>query len=138
METHDRFLTKLEKKDGHWMWLGKLCRGYGTFWANGKTNRVHRYSYEFYKEPIPKGMVIDHLCRIRNCVNPQHLEVVTNKENVLRGTGPSAKHARKTHCVNGHPLSGSNLGVSKNGRYCRLDNTEAKRRERKRNRILKD
>jgi hypothetical protein len=61
-------------------------------------------------------LTLDHLCRNKACVNPAHLEPVTNRENVLRGVGLSAENARKTHCKRGHPLSGDNVVVSKGGR----------------------
>ena len=73
---------------------------------------------------VPKGLQLDHLCRVRDCVNPYHLEAVTQQENILRGESASAKHARKTHCINGHPLSGDNLYLrpdrgDRAGRACR-------------------
>jgi hypothetical protein len=76
--------------------------------------------YEALVGPIPDGLFLDHTCRNRNCVNPQHLDPVTNKENILRGEGSPAKNARKTHCKNGHPLKGENLvRGSKGERVCR-------------------
>jgi hypothetical protein len=68
--------------------------------------------------PIPEGKQLDHLCRNRACINPEHLEPVTAKENILRGESFSAKNARKTHCIHGHELSGDNLRILKHGRVC--------------------
>ena len=70
---------------------------------------AHRVSYEALVGPIPKDLCIDHLCRVRNCVNPAHLEPVTVRENILRGNGPTAVNARKAFCKRGHPLFGENL-----------------------------
>lgn len=107
-----------------WLWkpLGSL-NGYGQFTGGGKTRLAHRVAYELSKEPIPKGLTIDHLCRVRNCVNPAHLEVVTRAENLRRAksweNGASFQRS-KTHCSNGHPYSGENLRICKNGkRACR-------------------
>lgn len=67
---------------------------------------VHRVSYQEFNGPILPGLVIDHLCRNKKCVNPKHLEAITSGENVLRGVGPTAMNARKTHCMRGHKLLG--------------------------------
>ena len=85
----------------------------------------HRLAYELEIGPIPAGLEIDHLCRVRNCVNPAHLEPVTHAENIRRGTGPLAENARKTECVHGHPLEGANLYVRPGDghRQCRACNT---------------
>ena len=80
---------------------------------------AHRAAYEVRIGPIPDGMVIDHLCRNRACINPAHMEPVTNRENVLRGTGPSAQHARKTHCNYGHAYDDQNTMHRRGRRHCR-------------------
>lgn len=101
-----RFWRKVWKTDTCWAWLGWADpKGYGTVGRNGVRYRSHRYSWEMHRGPIPAGMTIDHLCRNTFCVNPDHMEVVTMRENILRGDGPSARNARKTHCPKGHELS---------------------------------
>jgi len=94
---------------GCWVWTGGGARGYGQIRIDGRTQSVHRLSYELLKGPIPPGLHLDHKCRVRPCWNPEHLEPVTNKENILRGNGPSAHNAKRTHCINGHTLTGDNL-----------------------------
>lgn len=101
-----RFWAKVEKTDGCWLWHGKIeSNGYGRFRAGGPQVSVHRWSYEQVHGSIPEGLHLDHLCRVRNCVNPEHLEAVTCRENVMRSpVAPAAINARKTHCTKGHPL----------------------------------
>lgn len=85
-----------------WIWTRRpSMNGYGRI---GITGLAHRASYEAFVGPIPSGLHIDHLCRVRRCVNPAHLEPVTCKENILRGESPEAKFARQTHCKDGHPF----------------------------------
>lgn len=119
----ERFWSGVEHADADtcWMWTGYVDgEGYGYFVVDGRRARVHRYSYELMVGPIPGGLVLDHLCRNRKCVNPKHLEPVTNAENVLRGESASAASARATECINGHELSGENLRLDDDGhRRCK-------------------
>lgn len=112
---------------GCWLWTGFVDRkGYGVIGVGGrKLSKAHRFSYERFVGPVPDGMQLDHLCRVRNCVNPSHLEPVTNRENVIRG---NAARPAKTHCKNGHPYK-ENLYLNPRGhRECMKCRTEAARR----------
>lgn len=104
-----------------WLWAAAIGPdGYGCFWALSSMVKAHRFAYESSVGPIQVGLQIDHLCRVRSCVNPSHLEPVTQRENIMRGTSPSAMHARKTHCPNGHTYEGGNLYLNPSGsRACR-------------------
>ena len=112
--------------DNCWLYAGwKTPRGYGNItWWDGKRQinyLAHRAMYEEYYGAIEKGLVIDHLCKTFHCINPEHLEAVTQKENVLRGVGIASVNARKKHCSRGHVLSGENIRITKNGgRMCLL------------------
>jgi hypothetical protein len=104
---------------GCWQWTGsKNNCGYGRVSYLRENRLAHRVSYVTFKGEIPNGMTIDHLCRNRACINPDHLEAVPIGVNVLRGDGPSARHARKTHCPAGHPYSGENLYLYGTTRQC--------------------
>jgi len=101
----ERFWEKVRKSDGCWEWIAYTNPdGYGHFRVDGRIVRAHRWAYEHLVGPIPSGLDLDHRCRVRHCVNPAHLEPVTRKENILRGAGRGAQHARQTTCKNGHPL----------------------------------
>lgn len=114
---------------GCWVWQGsKNHGGYGMMTIGScrdnsrRTVQVHRLSYETYRGPIPNGLTIDHLCRNRACANPNHLEPVTLRENLLRGNGIAGQNARKQFCKWGHPLAGDNLLIYSRGpfkRWCR-------------------
>lgn len=82
----EKLVANTDRTTDCWLWTGHInWGGYGIIWHDSKQHRVHRLSYETYKGEIPKGYVIDHLCRKRNCINPEHLEAVTSQENTLRG-----------------------------------------------------
>ena len=111
---------KIKQLGDCWLWTGtRASTGYGIFYINGKNIGAHRFIYELLIGPIPLELELDHLCRNRACVNPFHLEVVTHRVNVLRGEGPTARNAAKTHCLRGHSLKDSY--VRRNGyRNCRI------------------
>ena len=131
-------------EDGCWEWLGsRTPTGYGTFKWQGRTSPAHRWMWRVLRGEIPSGLELDHLCRNRGCVNPEHLEPVTHDENVRRSLpfvsrGQSHHNGGKTHCPNGHPLSGDNLYLDRKGkqRMCRACRAQrmAEYRERQRNR----
>lgn len=109
--------------DDCWLFAKSLSpKGYGLIYKNNDPSQyAHRVMYENMVGPIPEGFVTDHLCRITRCINPDHLEPVTPKENLYRGFAPSSLNRFKTHCPFGHPLSGDNLYIqkSKNGKVQR-------------------
>lgn len=121
-----------------WLWTGATAKqtGYGRFTIS-RTERVfaHKFAFEAERGSVPAGLVLDHLCRNPRCVRPSHLEPVTDVENILRGTGPSALNAAKTTCVNGHPLTEENVYRFRQahyrrriGRACKTCRREASRR----------
>ena len=138
MPNADLFWTNVDKTDTCWLWNGSMWRtGYGRFWDRDTNMRraAHLLSYEMLVGPVPEGLQLDHLCRVRHCVNPDHLEPVTAGENQRRGylagrskpgsppgtlQGGALVHLAKTHCPNGHPYSGDNLYVTPKGhRVCK-------------------
>jgi len=119
----DRLMMRTIKnsESGCWVWTGSLrCQGYGRISHNKQVWLVHRLAYTIFKGSIPDGLQIDHLCRNRACWNPEHLEVVTVRQNVLRGAGLPAENARKTHCPQGHEYTDRNTYIGPSGkRACR-------------------
>lgn len=126
----DAFWERANKSDdGCWLWSGHLNpEGYGIL----RRRLAHRFAYELLVGVIPEGLQIDHLCNVRNCVNPAHMEPVTNLENQRRAWERGGNENRrdmlgaikrqKTHCPQGHPYSGSNLRIdaSSGARRCRI------------------
>ena len=108
-------------ESGCWDWVGCVARsGYGRLRdGRGNTRNAHRVMYERLRGPIPTGLQIDHLCRNRRCVNPDHLEPVTQRVNLLRGKTLVARQAAQTHCKRGHPLTEDNIYRLNGSRRCR-------------------
>ncbi len=114
----ERLLSSIsENEEGCWLWRGSIdAEGYGRI---GRNQSAHRVAYELLVGPIPQGLTIDHLCRVRHCVNPAHLEPVTMAENLRRGMSFSAQNAVKTHCNRGHPYDEINTYRHGHSRFCR-------------------
>lgn len=116
----ERFEEKVmvDPNSGCWLWTrGLNPGGYGSFFYEKRPSiQAHRAAYLLYVGPIPSGMELDHLCRMRSCVNPNHLEPVTRQENLRRGIGPTLKKAEfdaKTHCPKGHKYTQENCRIQK-------------------------
>lgn len=127
-----RFWSKVDKTGDCWLWTAATFpSGYGQFAVGPPWRRVmaHRWAYEDRFGVIPDGLQIDHLCRNRPCCNPDHLEAVTQHENIMRGESPSAVHARMTECKQGHPLTPDNVYITSVGnRRCRICTLATNRR----------
>lgn len=127
----ESILKNCNKVDsGCWLWTGYIAKsGYGQITIHRKSWKVHRLSYSVFKSPLIPGFEIDHLCKVRHCVNPAHLEQVTKKENILRSESWSAKNKRKTHCRNGHEYTPDNtLNLKDGARRCKACNRVTGRR----------
>lgn len=119
----DRFWQFVEEADnGCWEWVGCVkSSGYGIFslGRRGTAFRAHRVAWSILRGRLSDAQTLDHLCRNRRCVNPAHLDPVSNKENILRGESFSAKNARKTHCQRGHEFTPENISEYRGKRRCR-------------------
>ena len=115
----DKLISE-DPKTGCWLFEGPTYRGYGRVHYQGQTWRVHRLAWTLKNGPIPDGKVLDHLCRNRNCCNPDHLEPVTDLVNIHRSP---IHNATKTHCKQGHPFTEETTGYNHHKgrvrRYCR-------------------
>lgn len=121
-----------------WEWSAARSNGYGYFYPPGASRSVgaHRWLYQQLVGGIPAGMELDHLCRNRRCVNPDHLEVVTKLENMRRGYGVGTLNARKTFCPAGHVYdTGNTMVTNTGGRACRTCRNAWRRGHRARRRV---
>jgi hypothetical protein len=126
-----RFFEKIQKSPtGCWMWCGSFFKnGYGRIWKDGKTRLAHRVSYEIHVGEIPVGMTIDHKCENKGCVNPDHLQPVTARENQLLWLDRT--NGDRTLCPSGHEFSPANTYRDRiGGRHCRACNRLAAKRTR--------
>ncbi len=123
----------IEDENGCWVWQAhKNHHGYGTIAYKNVSRLAYNISYIlFRKKPITPGKVLHHICGNRACINPEHLEEITNKENVLQGIGPTAVNARKTHCDDGHSImEEENIYRNKdNGRVCKICHYQSSKKE---------
>lgn len=110
--------------DDCWLWIGRLsAKGYGavSMPGTGRHRPAHRWVWEAVNGPVPDDLVMDHRCRTRACVNPAHLEPASNRDNIVRGIGPTAVNAHASHCVNGHALNETNTYDRPDGKRDCLD-----------------
>lgn len=136
-EVPERVVRKIRARaavspDGCWVWLGSKSSGYGRIaWSDGRRmvySATHRAMWVASRGPIPDGLDLDHLCRNRACCNPDHLEPVTRRVNLLRGVTTPAARAKVTHCPRGHEYTPDNTLTSKRGQRSCKECTYAKNR----------
>lgn len=110
-----------EPNSGCWLWTWYTVNGYGRLTVKRRTWPAHRFFYTNLVAPVPPELQMDHLCRTECCVNPDHLEPVTPRENTLRSKGPAALAARQTQCKYGHVYTAESVRINSEGhRYCRI------------------
>lgn len=115
-----RILSRIKEENGCWVWQGHISSdGYGRVYWNERQWLAHRAAYTLWAGPVAEGLELDHLCRNRQCVNPEHLEPVTHSENMMRSPIMGRAQLEKTHCPKGHPYSEENTMRRDGKRYCR-------------------
>ena len=135
-DPESRFFRSVDTRvvRGCWTWKSTARNGYGRITIHRRQVTAHRYSYEMFRGPIPRGLQLDHLCKNTLCVRPDHLEAVTQYENNMRSDSPASRHARTTHCPKGHPYDEHGKINTKGSRECRIcmrtSSREAMRRKR--------
>ena len=112
----ERFWEKVDTTGPCWQWMASLAKGYGQFWNGERRQMAHLWAWENLVGPRDEAMDLDHLCRNRKCVNPDHLEPVSRGENLHRG---AHRNKVKTHCPQGHPYDDENTLVYNGWRFCR-------------------
>lgn len=131
-----RFWSKVNRAGDCWLWVASLGpNGYGQFNAGSSIVRAHRFAYEAAVGPVPAGLELDHLCRVRRCVNPAHLEPVTHRDNIMRGDTIVAGQVKRGRCPIGHEYAGENLIVRQGSRFCRECKRKSDRDYRARKRL---
>lgn len=123
MSNKSRLLAKIfdDQETGCWVFFAaRQPTGYGQMWNGKRQEQAHRISYRIYVGEIPEGCEIDHICRNRSCVNPEHLRAVSHRENMRVSNTVMGRNAAKMFCKRGHPFEGRNLFITKTGaRQCR-------------------
>jgi hypothetical protein len=144
LDMFDRVLARcIEGAGGCWVWRGGTAGNghYGRIQRGPVRYRTHRVTYEYLIGPVPDGLELDHLCKVRLCCNPYHLDVVTHRENILRSDSPAGVHAAQTHCVKGHEFTPENTyrppSWPEHWRVCRQckKDSRVQERERKKDRL---
>lgn len=134
-----RFIEKIDFTDTCWLWkAGKFKNGYAQFWLDDGNfsgqKYAHRVSFSWFVSPLQRKMDIHHICNTKHCVNPAHLILITRSEHLLEDIKNGVR-VTKTHCKQGHSLSGDNLYISKKQRVCKTCRAKRLREFKKRKRV---